>query len=255
MTLPVFIDPDITHPGEHGELTAPAAVAHHVVTVRRMQPGDELQLSDGAGLRITGSITSAARDGLRVAISDVTVEDPASPQLVLVQALAKSGRDLAAVEAAVEVGVDAVIPWEAQRSIVRWPAAKAGKTIAKWRHTSAAAAEQSRRAFVPAIGELVRGSGLAHAFTDADAVFVLHEDASQPLTAQLRTLADRLEAAPNGIERIVLVVGPEGGISEAEISALTAAGAQTAVLGASVLRASTAGPVALGLCQAALGRW
>ncbi|QIN28268.1 16S rRNA (uracil(1498)-N(3))-methyltransferase [Brevibacterium luteolum] len=255
MTLPVFIDPDITHPGEHGELTAPAAVAHHVVTVRRMQPGDELQLSDGAGLRITGSITSAARDGLRVAISDVTVEDPASPQLVLVQALAKSGRDLAAVEAAVEVGVDAVIPWEAQRSIVRWPAAKAGKSIAKWRHTSAAAAEQSRRAFVPAIGDLVRGSGLAHAFTDADAVFVLHEDGSQPLTAQLRTLADRLAAAPNGIERIVLVVGPEGGISEAEVSALTAAGAQTAVLGASVLRASTAGPVALGLCQAALGRW
>ncbi len=255
MTLPVFIDPDITHPGEHGEVIAPAAVAHHVVTVRRMQAGEELQLSDGAGLRITGTITTAERNDLRIAVTAVQVEPPANPQLVLVQALAKSGRDLAAVEAAVEVGVDAVIPWEAQRSIVKWPAAKAGKSIAKWRHTSVAAAEQSRRAFVPAISELARGTGLADTFTDADAVFVLHETASQPLTAQLRELADSLTAAPGGIERLVLVVGPEGGISEAEIAAFTAAGAQTALLGASVLRASTAGPVALGLCQAALSRW
>ncbi|MFB9776817.1 16S rRNA (uracil(1498)-N(3))-methyltransferase [Brevibacterium otitidis] len=255
MTLPVFIDAGLAHRGEAGELLAPEAIAHHAVTVRRMQAGEQLQLSDGSGLRITGTISRADRSELRIDITAVEVEERPSPQLVLVQALAKSGRDLAAVEAAVEVGVDAVIPWEAQRSIVRWPAAKAGKSLAKWQHTSAAAAEQARRAFVPAVGELVRGTDLAHVLGPNDAAFVLHEAASQPLTERLQALQAKLSADPAGCARIVLIVGPEGGIAEAEIAALRAAGAQTAVLGATVLRASTAGPVALGLCQAALGRW
>lgn len=256
MTLPVFRAPELVArtadgtpaPSAGTALALGAEVASHAVKVRRMAVGEDLDVTDGAGLRVRGTLTAAAPDSLVLTVTAVTQEPVATPSLVLLQALAKQDRDLQAIEAATEVGVDAVIPWAAQRSIADWPAKKAGKMAAKWENTLRAAALQARRVHVPALHALVRGDRAAKGLGPGDLVLVLHEEASVPVPT---ALAD----VPEGTERIVLVVGPEGGITEAEVAAFTAAGARIVRLGPTVLRASSAGPVGLALVQTLLGRW
>ena len=88
---------------------------------------------------------------------------------------------------------------------------------------------------------------------DDDLVLVLHEDATEHLADVLDGL--RTESADEGFGRLVLVVGPEGGISPEELTAFRDAGARPVLLGPTVLRASSAGPAGLALAQVALGRW
>jgi 16S rRNA (uracil1498-N3)-methyltransferase len=178
------------------------------------------------------------------------VDEPA-PQvaLVLVQALAKGDRDEMAIEAATEVGVDVVVPWQAERSIVVWRGDRAAKSRARWLGTVRAAAKQSRRARVPEVETALDGRGLAariRSVVDAGGVaLVLHEDASAPIAEVVLPAAGEC----------LVVVGPEGGIGETELARLTEAGAGAVRLGPHVLRTSTAGPVALAILAQRLGRW
>lgn len=252
MTRKVFLAPELAAdsaelPAAGTALRVPDSAAHHM-RVMRIGAGEEIDLVDGAGLRLTCR-ASGTGDDLALDVLSAVREAQADPELVLVQALAKGDRDLQALEAAVEIGADRIVPWAAQRSIADWPAKRAEKSHRKWASAAAAAAQQSRRAFLPAVDPLVRGTGVVAALRDDDLVLVLHEDAEDRLADVLA--AERPAAHP----RIVLLVGPEGGIAPAEIDALTAAGARTVLLGPTVLRASSAGPAGLVLCQAALGRW
>lgn len=248
MSLPVYLAADLAPAAPGDRVECGPEVAGHAVRVRRMRTGESLQLVDGRGLRITGTITAAAPDALGVEVTACTREPQPAPALVLVQALAKQDRDLQAIEAATEVGVDAVVPWAAQRSIADWPAKKQAKMVQKWENTLRAATLQARRSRTPELAGLVRGTGLTTAFAPADHVLVLHEEADAHLPT---ALAQR----PADTARIVLVVGPEGGIAPEELAACTAAGAVPVRLGDTVLRTSSAGPVGLALCQALLGRW
>ncbi|MCQ9366929.1 16S rRNA (uracil(1498)-N(3))-methyltransferase [Brevibacterium sp. 50QC2O2] len=248
MTAPVFLS-TFAQPGAVGDLLGfGPEVAGHAVRVRKLGPGAEVDIIDGAGLRLSGVIETASPEALSLRVRTCVQEPAPRPALVLVQALAKGDRDLAGIEAACEVGVDEVVPWAAQRSIVDWPAKKAAKSHAKWLNTLRAATLQARRSRVPVLHDLVRGTSLAGKLGPGDACIVLHETAQEHLPRVLAQL-------PEDLERIVFVVGPEGGISDAELAALQAAGARPALLGTTILRASTAGPVALGIAQVALGRW
>ena len=189
----------------------------------------------------------AAQVSLRV---EEVVQEPAPDVVVtLVQALAKGDRDEMAIEAATEVGVDAVVPWQAERSIVVWRGDRAAKSRARWLGTVRAAAKQSRRARVPDVEVALDGRGLTErvrAVVAAGGVaLVLHEDAGEPLAAT---------GLPEAGECLV-VVGPEGGIGEGELGRLVEAGARAVRLGPHVLRTSTAGPVALAMLAERLGRW
>ncbi|GAA1755157.1 16S rRNA (uracil(1498)-N(3))-methyltransferase [Kocuria aegyptia] len=254
MSLPVFkVEPgrlDGLDPGAALTVTGPEA--RHAVTVRRLAPGERLELVDGAGTRATGELRTGERDSMEVRVLSVAAEPARTPRLVLAQALAKGDRDLMAVETATELGVDAVVPWQADRSIVRWKKERAAKSHEKWVHTVAAAAKQSRRAAWPEVLPLCATRELARLLGEPGTRgLVLHEEARD-------SLADlsRAEGAPwEGAERIVLVVGPEGGIAPAELDVLTGGQARTVRLGAEVLRSSTAGPAALAVLSAALGRW
>lgn len=220
------------------------AEARHAVTVRRIAVGEQVIVADGDGAAIVGDVESADPAALVVRVEARRDEPAPTLRLVIVQALAKGGRDESAVEAATELGIDEVIPWEAERSIVRWKGPKVAKAHQKWVNVVVAAAKQSRRARTPEVAQPTSAKELVHRVADSAATFVLHEDATEPLAgATLPATGD-----------VLLVVGPEGGISPGEIDALVAAGARPVRLGPGVLRSSTAGPAAIAVLSAA-SRW
>ncbi|MEC5179361.1 16S rRNA (uracil(1498)-N(3))-methyltransferase [Arthrobacter sp. CG_A4] len=236
------------------------AEARHAVTVRRLAVGERVDIADGAGRRLTGTVTAVAAGELTVECSGLTVESWPVIRLVLVQALAKGDRDVLAAETATELGIDAVIPWQAERSIVRWKVERAAKAHAKWQSVVTAAAKQARRAWIPEVRSLADAAGLQAAVAGADLAVILHEDALRPLRPVLEAWQARLGDRPpgedtNGALEVLLIVGPEGGISPREVARLCDAGAVTALLGHHVLRSSTAGPAATVLASDILGRW
>ena len=234
--------------------------ARHAVTVKRIAVGEAVDIADGAGKRLTGTVTAVAAGELTVECVDLAEEPRPGTRLVLVQALAKGDRDELAAETATELGIDAVIPWQAERSIVRWKAERAAKAHAKWQSVVTAAAKQARRAWIPEVRAAVDGAGLQAAVAAADLAVILHEDAVRPLRQVLEAWLEsdgpgEVVADDAGSREVLLIVGPEGGISPREVTRLCDAGAVTALLGHHVLRSSTAGPAATVLASDILGRW
>jgi 16S rRNA (uracil1498-N3)-methyltransferase len=217
----------------------------HAATVKRLSVGEEVVLSDGAGLRCPAEIAAVTANSIEARVLARVVEPRPRPWLTVVQALAKGERDERAVETMTEVGVDAIVPWQASRSIVRWDSTRAAKHVERWRSTAREAAKQSRRSRIPQISDVERTPDVvARLRTSSGIGVVLHENATQPLS----TL--RLE-----VEDVVLVVGPEGGVADDELTAFEAAGATACRLGPTVLRTSTAGTVAAAVLLANSGRW
>lgn len=249
MTRPVFLADDLDPAanalavGDRAVLGGPEG--RHA-KVQRLQPGQELDVVDGAGLRLTCVVTQGPDVSLEVVA--VVREPVPTPRLTLVQALAKGGRDEQAIETATEIGVDRIIPWQANRSIVRWDAKKRAKAQEKWRNVIVSSTKQSRRAWTPELGDVVDSGQLAALVGGVvgagGRVLVCHETATTRLA----------EIALDSPE-IVVVVGPEGGIDEGELGTLTDAGADVVLLGPHVLRSASAGPAALTLLSAATGRW
>jgi 16S rRNA (uracil1498-N3)-methyltransferase len=238
-------------PGARYTLSGPEA--RHAVTVKRLAPGERVDIADGAGKRLTGTVVAASPAELTVECAELAVEQQPDIRLVLVQALAKGDRDELAVETATELGIDAVVPWQSERSIVRWKGERAAKAHAKWQSVVTAAAKQARRAWIPEVRAAVETPGLVAAVAAADLAVILHEDAVRPLRAVLEAWHATEPLA--GVREILLIVGPEGGISPREVTRLCDAGAVTALLGHHVLRSSTAGPAAVVLASDVLGRW
>jgi 16S rRNA (uracil1498-N3)-methyltransferase len=227
--------------GATAELTG--AEARHAVTVSRLKVGERVEIGNGAGLRVVGSITRAEPALLQVEVEGVSQESAPTPAIWMAQALAKGDRDEFAVQAATELGVDGVIPWSAQRSISRWEGAKVAKGHARWEAIVREATKQSIRAFVPEVAELVSTKQLG-ALAGSTRMIVLDPTGEQALTEV--EFDDR---------DVVLVVGPEGGVAPSELDLLRSGGATVVRLGNTVLRTSTAGPAAIAVLNAKLGRW
>ena len=262
MTLPVFLGEDLTPSLESLSVGDSAclggAEGRHAASVRRIGVGEWVDVVDGCGLRATCEVSGSDKSSLSLVVREITQEDAPSPEVILVQALAKGGRDEAAVEICTEIGIDRVIPWASQRAIVQWKGPKAEKGRAKWESVARAAAKQSRRAFVPVV-EGVKdsrelASWLASLRDEAGVAFVCHEEAADSLGAAL-ALVQQSRADGSLPARIALIVGPEGGIGPEETAQLVDAGARTIGLGDNVLRSSTAGAVALALIRAAAGKY
>ncbi|NNU28406.1 16S rRNA (uracil(1498)-N(3))-methyltransferase [Isoptericola sediminis] len=257
MSAPVFVDHGVPASlAPEATYVLGGAEGRHAGVVQRRRAGERVDVVDGAGTRVLGVVETVDGGEVTLRVEDVRHEPAPTVRLTLVQALAKGDRDHQAVEAAVEVGVDAVVPWQADRSVVVWRGPRAEKARAKWSATVLAAVKQSRRAWLPPVEEHVTTRALAARVRDVVAaggtVVVLHEEATTPLAdVTLPEPALGADAPPE----LALVVGPEGGISADEVAALTDAGAVTARLGPHVLRTSTAGPVAVALLSDRLGRW
>lgn len=238
-----YLSEDTTQATAGDRITIAGAEARHAVTVSRVQVGDRLVVGNGAGLVVHGSVVTADPGELVLAVDEVATTPPAQPAVFLAQALAKGDRDEYAVQAASELGVDGVIPWSAQRSIVRWEGPKVKKGHERWSAIVREATKQSMRPWLPDVAPLVSTKQLA-LLAGAARMLVLEP------TAHLR-LSD---VRPDDRD-IVLVVGPEGGIAPGELAHLTAGGAELVRLGDTVLRTSTAGPAAIAVLNVALGRW
>ena len=222
---------------------------HHAATVRRIRVGERVLLGDGAGGLADTVVSAAEKNRLELTVQSRSEMPPPTPAVTLVQALPKADRSELAVELATEAGVDAVVPWQSSRCVARWEGPKAVKGVAKWRSTAAEAAKQSRRAYIPEVAELHDSRSVYALVGDiverGGIVAVLHEEATSPF----RDL-------PFGeVPEVAIVVGPEGGLDDREVAALTAAGATPVVLGPTVLRTSTAGAVALGALGVLTSRW
>ena len=214
--------------------------------MRRLRPGERADVSDGAGTLAQGVVTSVGKDTVTLEIQATRSVPPPQPRLVVAQALPKGDRGELAVELMTEVGVDDVVPWSAERSITKWQGERGQRALGKWRATAREAAKQSRRDWLPEIAELasdVRPREAGH--RGRRRAIVLEADAA----ARLHELA--LPEAGD----VLLVVGPEGGISAAERAALAGAGAAGARLGPTVLRTSTAGAAAAAVLLSRTARW
>ncbi|KTS06118.1 16S rRNA (uracil(1498)-N(3))-methyltransferase [Microbacterium testaceum] len=230
-------------PGDIVELTG--SEAHHAASVRRVRVDEAVTLGDGRGAWLEGLVIAASPKQVDVRVTGRDDVPAATPRFVLVQALAKGDRDELAVQAATELGVDAIVPWQATRSVSRWDA-KADKGLARWRTIVREAAKQAHRAWIPEVEGVARTADLVERAATAR-VLVLEPSASDRLTAVATEASDGRD--------VVLVVGPEGGIAPDELSALADAGARLVRLGDTVLRTSTAGAAAISVLSAAHGRW
>ncbi|MFC6714214.1 16S rRNA (uracil(1498)-N(3))-methyltransferase [Branchiibius cervicis] len=244
MTAPLFFADDLAGARVGDRVLLAGDEGRHAATVRRLKVGEPIQLADGAGLVLSGVVASVDGPSLQVRVERVRREPDPAPSFTLVQALAKGDRDDQAIEAATELGVDTIVPWQADRSIVQWRGPRGDRALAKWRGVVRAAAKQSRRATIPVVEPAMDTKGLARRTSSGRLTLVLHEEATTPIAA--------VDLPADG--EVAVVVGPEGGISPAELGALTGAGAISVRLGSTVLRSSSAGPAALAVLLART-RW
>ena len=249
MTAPVFVVDSLEGVGPGSVVEVAGPEGRHAVSVRRLQPGEDVVLTDGLGRGAAGVVLrTEGKDRLLVEPSDFPVEPEPTPRITVVQALPKGDRGELAVETMTETGVDAIVPWAAARCITQWKGERGLKALARWRATAREAGKQSRRLRFPEVADASTTAQVAALLAKAGFAAVLHEDrgyGSDPLaTAELPATGE-----------IVLVVGPEGGVSPEELTRFEEAGAKAYRLGRSVLRTSTAGTAATALLLGRTGRW
>jgi 16S rRNA (uracil1498-N3)-methyltransferase len=239
--------------------TLAGAEGRHATTVRRITVGERVDVTDGAGLMAQCVVTAARPGSLDLTVLGRRTEPEPRCRVVVVQAILKGDRGELAVELMTEVGVDLIVPWPAERCVARWRPDRAAKALDRWRSCAREAAKQSRRSRFPEVTEQLPTSSVADRVAGASLALLLDPVAPDALhTMRLPQNGPAVAAAGPAVSDprdIVLIIGPEGGISPAETAVLTAAGAVPVRLGPTVLRGSTAGAIAGALVLVRCGRW
>jgi 16S rRNA (uracil1498-N3)-methyltransferase len=244
MTLPVFLGP-VTGLAVGDPAVVEGDEARHAVVVRRTRVGERVVLSDGRGTSTTCTVTETAKARLVATVEAVEVEPPPTPSVTVVQAIPKGERADLTVEVLTEIGVDRIVPWAAARCVAVWRGERAQKSLAKWRATARESAKQSRRSWLPEVTSMATTDEVATLVEAADLAVVLHEGATRPLAA--------VSSLGPDVASIVVVVGPEGGITDEELALL--GGDRAVRLGRPVLRTSTAGVAAVAALLSRTVRW
>lgn len=247
MSAPLFLVEEIPA-GDSFTLTGPEG--RHAADVQRLRVGEALVLADGRGSSAQAVVTAVTKGALTVAIGARDQQGEPAVRLTVCQGLPKGERAELAVQLMTELGVDEIVPWAANRCVVRWTGERGERSRQRWQVTAREAAKQARRVRIPVIAAMAGTADLAAGITGASLWLVLHEEAE-------RSLAQAVAADPvaAGVSEIVLLVGPEGGIAPEEVGQLVAAGAVPVRMGQNVLRTSTAGAAAIAALSARIGRW
>jgi 16S rRNA (uracil1498-N3)-methyltransferase len=242
VSLPVFLAPvDGVAVGQSVALEGDEA--RHAVVVRRIRVGERIVLVDGAGTSATCTVSETSKSRLTATVDAVSHGSRPTPTVTVVQAIPKGERAELAVEVLTEIGADRIVPWAAARCVGGWRGERAAKSLAKWRATARESGKQSRRSWLPEVTEMATTAEVAALVAEADLAVVLHESATEPLAA----------LSLDGVSSVVVVVGPEGGITDEELTDLGAA--HVVRLGESVLRTSTAGVAAVAALLSRTPRW
>jgi len=228
--LTLFFVPDL--PSEVGaSYSFNSEDANHAIKVLRIEVGEIFRVSDGNGGWANVQVNEVTKRSLETTVLEVGRQKPLEIQFTVVQALPKSDRAKEAVELLTEAGADVIVPWLANRSISRT------EVISKFAITAREASKQSRRLFIPQLHETVKEKGVIELIKSADLALVFHESAQVKLS---EIITPQTKA-----RNVVIVIGPEGGITEEELAAFAAAGAHVAGLGRPILRSAHAGLAAL----------
>ncbi|MEO8105775.1 MAG: 16S rRNA (uracil(1498)-N(3))-methyltransferase [Actinomycetes bacterium] len=249
MSPPVFHLPAAAEVLIGEQCVLDGAEGRHASVVRRVRSGEHLVLTDGCGVRAEVAVTSVERGRVLCRVLTVQSVERAAPFVTVVQAIPKGDRGELAVDLLTEVGVDQIVPWQAERCVSRWQGAKVERGRAKWAGTAREAAKQSRRIWWPVVEPVAETAKVIDYAREAEMCLVLHEAATEGLTQVIAAVL------PPATGRVLIVVGPEGGISPAELSELERVGGTAVRLGPTVLRTSTAGVVAATLVLGASPAW
>jgi 16S rRNA (uracil1498-N3)-methyltransferase len=243
VSLPVFLSAGVSGASTGSVVELSGDEGRHAVVVRRIRVGEQIILTDGAGIVATCSVDATAKSSLSARVLEVSVAPREEPVVTVVQAIPKGDRGELAVEMLTEVGVDRIVPWAASRCVAVWRADRVEKSLAKWRATAREAAKQARRSWFPSVAGVASTEDVAGLLASADLAVVLHEAAASSLAA--------LDVPASG--SLVVVVGPEGGLTDEELAAFSSA--SVVRLGSSVLRTSTAGVAAVSALLSRTPRW
>ena len=205
--------------------------ANHAIKVLRIEAGEIFRVSDGNGGWANVQVNEVTKRSLETTVLEVGRQEPLEIQFTVVQALPKSDRAKEAVELLTEAGADVIVPWLANRSISRT------EVISKFATTAREASKQSRRLFIPQLHETVKEKGVIDLIKSADLALVFHESAQVKLS--------EIVTPQTKPKNVVVVIGPEGGLTDEELAAFAAAGAHVAGLGRPILRSAHAGLAAL----------
>jgi 16S rRNA (uracil1498-N3)-methyltransferase len=244
MSLPVHWVPGLDGVRSGARVEIEGDEAHHAVAVRRLRVGEALLLTDGAGTLVTATVAETGKRLLVVTAERIEHVSEPTPSVTVVQALPKGDRGELAVEVLTEVGVARIVPWAAARSVAVWRGERATRSVERWRTTALQAAKQARRAWFPEVAGLAGTDEVCALVSAAGTALVLHEAAREPLAAVVPAAGS-----------VVVVVGPEGGLTDEEVASFESAGAHAVHLGSEVLRTSTAGVAAVAALLARTPRW
>jgi 16S rRNA (uracil1498-N3)-methyltransferase len=212
--------------------------ANHAIRVLRMQEGAEFMLSDGKGSWSQVVATEVKKKSMQVRVMDSGFQDPLATTITVVQAIPKGDRAKEAIELLTEAGVDRIVPWLSTRSI--------GKGSEKFAVTAREASKQSRRFRIPEVTDMATTAQICEAIKVSDLAIAFHESATTKLSDQVSS---------HNVEHLLIIIGPEGGLTDEEISAFTQAGAKVALMGRPILRSAHAGIAAVSAVSALLKVW
>ena len=212
--------------------------ANHAIRVLRMQTGAEFMLSDGQGSWSQVVATEVKKKSMQVRVMDSGFQQPLATTITVVQALPKGDRAKEAVELLTEAGVDRIVPWASARSI--------GKGSEKFAITAREASKQSRRFRIPEVTETATTAQICEAIKVSDLAIAFHESSTAKLSDQVSS---------HNVEHLLIIIGPEGGLTDEEIAAFTDAGAKVALMGRPILRSAHAGIAAVSAVSALLKVW
>jgi 16S rRNA (uracil1498-N3)-methyltransferase len=226
-------------------ITLRGAEGKHASTVRRLAPGERADVTDGAGA-VAECLVTAARPGeVDLSVRTLRAYPRPDPLLTVVQAIPKGERGELAVELLTEAGTDVIVPWAADRCVAVWRGERAGRARARWSSAAERAAKQSRRPWFPTVADQAGLPEVVRRVQAAELAVLLEPDSPSSLA----------DIALPATGQIVLVIGPEGGVSAGEAAALGDAGAVSARIGPTILRASSAGVVAASVVLSRTARW
>ena len=215
--------------------------ARHISKVLRMQPGAQLQIVSDDGVSAVAEITAIDSERVTVRCLEKLAEShEPRVKLVLAQGLAKGEKMDFIIQKAVEMGAYSVIPVAMEHSVVRLDGAKAAKKVERWQKIAESAAKQSKRDIIPEVQAVQSMTEMLAKCACQTKIIAYECEDRLSLKAALKAAEEA-----GGISELLLIIGPEGGISEAELEQARQAGAVPVSLGRRILRAETAGLVAI----------
>jgi 16S rRNA (uracil1498-N3)-methyltransferase len=214
--------------------------ALHAIKVLRLSTGEIFNLSDGKGAWSRVLIEDVSKKSMRVKVLESGFQAPLETTFTIVQAIPKGDRIKDSIELSTEGGADRIVMWKAARSIGR-----SEDKIEKLQVTAREASKQSRRFRIPSVVGVATTENVVDEIAKADLVLILHESATNSLSS----------AVTPGAKKVLIIIGPEGGLTDEEIESFAAAGGKVVSMGRPILRSAHAGLAALAAVNTALSVW